>query len=320
MYLSPKRVRQGSKVAIIAPASIFSTDELAAGLDVIRECGLKPILGPCVKNLRSSYSHAASLQDRVEEFHWAFSEPGVNAIICVRGGEGSAALLPYLNYDLIRKSQRAFLGKSDITSLCNGILKKAGLITFNGKTASMHLDKGESVLNDECESLKSTLHLLMSDQPWGQRPFKDNQEIPRTVNAGFATGIAIGGNCDTFSRLIGTEYLPDYQGSILFLEDVNKLGESLKRQFLHLRLSGILSSVAGTVLGEFFLEPSKKNQHASAIEESIIEYFLNGPPCSYGYSFSHGSKVCPIPIGANCKLNATSGIVDFDFCMAPAAF
>lgn len=315
----PQRIKQGSKVAIVAPASTFSTDELLAGLDVIKECGLRPVLGPCVKNLKPSFSHAANVQDRASEINWAFSNPNISSIFCVKGGEGSAALLPYLDYDVIRRSKKAFVGKSDITSLCNGIFEKSRLVTINGKTSSIHLDRGNSNFEGECDSLKNTIQLLMSDAAWGTRPFLKNQFIPRTVNQGKAEGAVIGGNCDTFTRLLGTEYFPHVENAILFIEDVHKSAESLSRQFLHLKLAGILDSVKGIVLGEFADVPDQKKK-PSAVDDVIMEYFSNGPPCSYGYSFSHGKIIIPIPIGAWCTLDASQGIISFDFRMSTPGF
>ena len=102
MYNAPKRVRAGSNVAIVAPSASFLSNELSAGLDVIRECGLNPVLGPCVKNLRTKIHNSGSVKERVEELNWAFSNPDISAVFAVRGGEGAAALLPYLDYEIGR--------------------------------------------------------------------------------------------------------------------------------------------------------------------------------------------------------------------------
>ena len=318
----PQRIKYGSRVAIVAPASSFEADELLVGLDLIKECGLKPVLGPCVKNVKSSFSHAGTVQARAAELNWAFSQPGISAILCVKGGEGSAGLLPHLDYEAIKRSRRPFIGKSDITSLCNGIFFKTGLVTINGMSCSIHTKKGHDRFEKDCESLKYNLQLLMSEENWGTSPLLRNEFIPRTVSPGVAEGIALGGNCDTFTRMLGTEFFPDTQDAILFLEDTHKEAESLARQFLHLQLSGILKKVKGVVLGEFFLEQPEKIKSKKcklSIDDVILEYFSDGAPCSYGYSFSHGNIINPIPIGARCKLDATTGNVTFDFKMSSSA-
>src|SRR5690348_12124779 len=128
-YVAPKRLNPGSRVAIVAPASPFRTDELVAGLDVVKECGLEPVLGKNVRTLNTVDIHAAPLMDRVEELMWAFTEPGIDGIFTCLGGMGSGELLPYLDYAAIRRSRRPLIGLSDITALNNGILAGAGLIS-----------------------------------------------------------------------------------------------------------------------------------------------------------------------------------------------
>lgn len=311
-YISPKKIRRGSKVAIVAPSSSVHTDRLLEGLDIIREVGLVPVLGPCVKGLKSYGMHSAPLKDRVAELNWAFGNPEISAVICAIGGMGSSALLPYLDYEMIRRSRKPLLGRSDISALNNGILTKAGLISINGQTPSIKLDQGEKFRLSQSESFAATLRLMMSNEPWESAPLYNNPHIPRTVSPGSASGHAIGGNSDTFTRLIGTDYFPDFRGAILFLEDVHKSTEFLAREFLHLKLAGIIDQLAGVVIGEF----QDINESKETVEDVIQEYFTNGPPCVYGYPFSHGPIVSPIPIGSQCNLDADSGLITFDFSMS----
>jgi len=311
-YTPPKKIRRGSRVAIVAPSGAVHSDRLHVGLDLMSECGLVPVLGPCVKRLKVDGMNAAPLQDRIDELNWAFSDPEISAIFCATGGIGCSAVLPYLDYDAISKSRKPLIGRSDISALNCGILKHAGLISVNGQTPSIRLDKGEKFLTGQTDSFVRTLKLLMSSKPWGTAPLEHNEYIPRTVSSGIASGHVIGCTADTVSRLIGTPHLPDTEGAILFLEDIHESNQSLARIFLHMKLSGILDSVAGVVIGEF---QDLRNADEYEIEEVIQEYFCNGPPCVYGYSFSHGSVVAPIPVGANCTINADTGDVSFDFSM-----
>jgi muramoyltetrapeptide carboxypeptidase len=313
---SPRRLRSGSKVAIVAPSGPIVADEVQAGIDIIRECGLTPVLGPCVKSLKTTAAHAASVKDRVDELNWAFSNPNVSAVIGAVGGEGSAALLPYLDYDVIRASRKAFVGMSDLTAINTGILSKAGLISFNAQTPSIRLDKGQKIRNADSESFKLMLELLKSDQVWGSKPFDFNPYFPRIVSPGSAEGIAMGGNLDTFVHLIGTPFMPHPTGAVLFIEDVHKGGEEISREMLHLRLAGFLKAVSGVVIGEFEDVCSRTDPKVPSVEDVILEYFGSGPPCVYGYSFSHGPHTSPIPIGARTHVEVETGEVFFDFKMS----
>lgn len=317
LVLPPKRLRSGSKVAIVAPSGPIITDEVQAGIDIIRECGLEPVLGPCVKVLKTTGAHAASVKDRVEELNWAFSHTGISGVIGAVGGEGSAAVLPYLDYNKIRASQKPFVGMSDLTSINTAIFTKSGLISFNGQTPSIRLNKGNKIMYSDIESFKWTLELLKSDQTWGSRPFKFNPYFPRTVSSGKSSGISVGGNLDTFVHLLGTPYMMQPENTILFVEDIHKGGEEISRELLHLRLSGFLDQVAGIVIGEFEDVPKSVDAKIPSVEDTILEYFGRGAPCTYGYSFSHGPLTSPIPIGADTFIDADTGDVMFNFKMAP---
>ena len=169
LVIPPKRLRTGSKVAIVAPSGPVISDEVQAGIDIIREVGLEPVLGPCVKNLKTTAAHAASVKDRVEELNWAFSHPNIAAVIGGVGGEGSAAVLPYLDYNTIRSARKSFVGMSDLTAINTAILTKAGLISFNAQTPSIRLDKGKKILDADSESFRWTLELMKSDEVWGHK-------------------------------------------------------------------------------------------------------------------------------------------------------
>lgn len=308
-------------MAIVAPASPFKTDELIESLDIIKEVGLVPVLGPNVKQLRTFNVHAASVEDRVDELMWAFDDDSISGIIVATGGNGSGAILPYLDYELIAAAAKPLLGMSDITALNNGILARSDLITFNGQSPNIRLNEGRKIHDSDSESFRITLQLLMSGEAWDERPFAMNQYIPRVVSPGRARGRVVGGNCDTFVHLLGTEYFPDVKGGILFIEDVHKDGSALSRQFLHLKLAGVLDKVAGVVIGEFvdFMKSLDRDHPSPAVEDVIQEYFSDGPPCVYGYSFSHGPMTIPIPIGSDCVMDADTGMVSFNFAMDNAS-
>lgn len=317
MNLAPRALCPGDKVAIVAPSSPFKTSELIEGLDIIKEAGLEPVLGPNVKRIKAMNIHAAPLIDRVQELNWAFSDQTIKGIIVATGGNGSAGVLPYLDYATIVRTRKPLLGMSDITALNNGILARCGLISINGQSPNIRLNEGRSIWEADTGSLRAVLDFMMSTTEWGDRPFEPNLYLPRTLSSGRACGPVIGGNCDTFVHLLGTPFVPNMAGAILFIEDTHKDGGQLARQFLHLKLAGVLDQVAGIVIGEFVDVPKTDDAErpSPAIEDVLVEYFADGRPCVYGYSFSHGPVTIPIPIGAQCALDADTGQVSFRFAM-----
>lgn len=319
MYLAPRQLRPGDRVAIVAPASPFRSDELYESIDVMREAGLEPVFGSNVRNLKSENIFAAPLRDRVEEMMWAFSDDNVKAVFCATGGCGSAELLPYLDYEVIARSRKCLVGMSDITALNQGILAKAGLISINGQSPNIRIDEGERFRETDTESFRLTLELMMSSEPWGTRPFDAlNQFIPRTISSGRVTGYALGANNDTFVHLLGTPFMPNIEGAILFFEDVHKNGETIARQFIHMKNAGVLDRLGGVVVGEF-IDLGKLDASAHKVPDVpdvLVQYLAGKLPSATGYSFSHGEYTIPIPIGALCDFDADAGVVSFRFAMA----
>jgi len=287
------------------------TDEVKVGMEVIKSYGLVPVLGPCVKNLRTSMDHAASVEQRALELNWALTDPSIAAVWCVQGGIGCAAVLPFLDYEAIEAAGKPFVGMSDITAISCGLLSHAGLINYCGQGVAIRLNEGPDIQASDSMSLDHTVELLMSDQEWDDRPFDINQYIPRTVSPGRARGTVVGGNLETFVTMIGTPFMPEVEVTILFLEDVHKDGESIERLLLHLEMADVLSKVSGIVVGEFAEQNERTGARVPNVEDVVQEYLKDGPPCVYGYSFSHGPFTIPIPVGAICEMDADTGIISF---------
>src|SRR5215813_102537 len=132
--LRPPALRPGDTVGLITPSSYVSDpDRLALAERTVVYFGLKPKFG---KNVRKREGYlGGSIEERLEDLHAMFADPAVNAIFAIRGGYGAAQLLDRIDYDLIRRNPKIFLGYSDITALHLAIQKRAGLVTFHGPVA-----------------------------------------------------------------------------------------------------------------------------------------------------------------------------------------
>ncbi|OGT36422.1 MAG: hypothetical protein A3F11_00370 [Gammaproteobacteria bacterium RIFCSPHIGHO2_12_FULL_37_14] len=138
-----------------------------------------------------------------------FKDPEVKALIATGGGYGSQRLLPLLDYDFIRAHPKIVMGFSDTTALQLGLLKKAGLISYTGFTlADTQNASSESLLEETL-----TLSLL-------GKPYEIKEGTPMCL--GTVQGPLIGGNLDLIRALIGTSYQPNFEGSILLIEEVRQ--------------------------------------------------------------------------------------------------
>src|SRR5579872_3205563 len=132
--LRPRALRPGDTVGLITPSSYVSDpDRLALAERTVRYFDLVPKFG---KNVRKHAGYlGGSIDERLDDLHSMFADPSVAAIFALRGGYGSAQLLDRIDYALLRKNPKIFLGYSDITALHLAIQKRAGLVTFHGPVA-----------------------------------------------------------------------------------------------------------------------------------------------------------------------------------------
>ncbi|MFM7118841.1 MAG: LD-carboxypeptidase, partial [Gammaproteobacteria bacterium] len=246
--------------------------------------------------------------DRAADINACFADPEVRAIMPVRGGWGSARLLPLLDYDAIRADPKVLLGYSDITALMNGIHATTGLVTFHGPNAggrwdAYSLDIARRVLFDG-EALRLT-------NPQGTRDTNvlTETEFRRvTISPGRATGRLLGGNLTVLTALLGSPWMPDFDGAILFLEDVGENWYRIDRMLTALRLAGILDRIAGFVFGSCSeCEPGAG--FASLTPEEIFADHIAplGVPAWRGAMIGHDQPQWTLPVGIPVTIDADAG-------------
>ena len=131
----PAGLRSGDAVRLISPASWFDPNRVQTGMESLRALGLQPQLGEHALARYGQYS-AGTAEQRLEDLHAAFADDSVKAIICNRGGYGSAELLHGIDLDLIGRNPKIFVACSDITSLETYIHDQTGLVVFHGPMAA----------------------------------------------------------------------------------------------------------------------------------------------------------------------------------------
>ncbi|MBU2577481.1 LD-carboxypeptidase, partial [Patescibacteria group bacterium] len=227
----PEKLKAGDEIRVIAPArsiAILSQEVREIANKRFEEIGFKLSFGKHVEETDSFAS--SSIESRVEDLHEAFGDKNVKAILTVIGGFNSNQLLRYIDWDLIKNNPKILCGYSDITALNNAVFTKTGLVTYSGPHYStfgqkLHFDYTldffkKCLLSDESFEIKPS-------EKWSDDAWYKNQEertlIPNdgwlVINEGSAEGTILGANLCTFNLLQGTEYLPDFTDSVLFLED-----------------------------------------------------------------------------------------------------
>ncbi|HVD92054.1 MAG TPA: LD-carboxypeptidase, partial [Vicinamibacterales bacterium] len=129
--IKPKRLAQGDTVALVSPANAtFNTVDLQIARESLEALGFKVRLGEHMLE-RHGYL-AGEDKARAADINQAFADKTVSCVHAIRGGWGSARLLPHLDYDTIRRNPKILIGYSDITALLLAVYGKTGLITFHG--------------------------------------------------------------------------------------------------------------------------------------------------------------------------------------------
>ncbi len=304
--IKPARLKKGDTIGLITPAS--SPDELLRIEESVRyleKIGYRVKVGKNVGKFNGYL--AGSDEERLEDFHSMFNDKSVKAIMCLRGGYGAFRLLDKINYKLIQKNPKIFVGYSEITAIQNAIFKKTGLITFAGPMPAVDFVNNVSTYTEEW-----FWKIVTSNKKIGKIKYPENAKMP-FINKGIANARILGGNLAVFNALLGTEYFPDMKDKILLLEDIDEKPYKIDRMLNQLRLAKVFKGLKGIILGRFVecyeQDPNKKTLSLG----EVIEYYFKPLKLPIIYTFPHGhiKDFVTIPLGIKIGLNATKGSVEF---------
>lgn len=313
----PDRLKTGDEVRVIAPAmsySIFSEELKTIANKRFEDLGLKLTFGKHI-NEKNDFT-SSSIESRIEDLHDAFRDKNVKAIFTAIGGSNSNQLLKYIDWEIIKNNPKVFCGFSDITALNNSIFAKTGLVTYSGPHYSTF---GQKLHFDY--TLDYIKKCLIYDEPFGIKPseswsddswYKDQDKRNLiknngwlVINEGKATGIILGGNLCTFNLLHGTEYMPDLNNSILFLEDDYLSNpETFDRDLQSLIHLPDFNKVKGIVIGRLQNKSEVTNDLLTQIIKTKKE--LNSIPVIANVDFGHTDPKVTLPIGGTVELDINS--------------
>lgn len=322
-FIKPPKLKQGDTIGVIAPSSsaaLISKHNLALAEKKFESYGLSVKYSPHF--LRKSRFSAETIKDRVKDFHGMFADSAIKAIIAVIGGYTSNQLLPLINFNLIKKNPKIFIGFSDITALQNAIFSKTGLITFSGPCFASFAQINppfdfeeyyfRKILMDSESYIEVRPSSVWADDEWWKTPAKPRRLKPnkgwRIIRKGAGRGVILGGNLSTFTLLFGTPYLPDLKGKILFLEeDPCTNAGMIERMFVQVSQHRDFSSIKGMVVGRFGAK-SGLSPEAEATLLKTITADLNIPVVS-NVDFGHTNPTITFPIGGRCEIETHKNII-----------
>lgn len=304
----PPRLRPGDTVGLIEPAGF--TDD-AFDLEIVKETiaamGLKP---KPARHLVERYGYLAGRDaDRAADVNAMFVDRDVRAVFAVRGGWGCARILPFLDFATIRANPKLLAGFSDITALHLAFAARAGFTTIHGPNAAsswpqFSWDSFRAIAFDG-----ATPTLI---NPQG----KEDRLVPlggriRTFRGGRAIGRLLGGNLTVLAALMGTPWLPDFSGAILFLEDVDEAPYRIDRMLTQLSLAGMLGKLAGVVFGQCTNCSAREPSYGGFTLSEVLQQHLGplGVPAFQGAAIGHIANQFSLPLGVRAEIDADVGSI-----------
>ena len=298
------RLKPGDRVGLVNPATAaFDTETIEIAQDSLRAMGLVPVLS---ENYFARRGYLAGTDEqRAADIMRFLLDPEIKGL-WARGGWGSARVLPHLDYDAIAKSPKVFVGYSDSTALLSGIHKKTGLVVFHGSfpRSTFTADHQSALLMDAAAPLLSN----PADIDTGKTVQTENRT--RTLHPGTAKGPILGGNLTVLTSIVGTPYLPDFEGAILFIEDVDEAIYRIDRMLTQLALSGVLSKIKGFIFGRCTDCPRGSGRGSLTLEDVLRDHI--GPlgiPAFRGSMIGHISEQFTVPLGAEVEIDADKATI-----------
>ena len=297
----PPRLRADDTVGLVAPASALTLpDELDRAIHWITGMGLVPKLG---QHVGEQYGYLAGTDAaRASDLDAMFADPDVRAIFAIRGGWGGARILPLLDWNGIRDNPKLLIGYSDTTALHLAIAARAGF-------ATLHAPNGASSWQKESWDSLWQIAFAAGTPVLGGAGVEDAVGRPaRTLTGGTARGRLLGGNLTILSTLMGTGWLPDFDGAILFVEDINEDPYRVDRMFQQLKLGGILDRVGGVIFGQCTRCGSPAPDSDTFTLDDVVDQYLGalGKPAIAGFDTGHVGNQLSLPVGVDVEFDATA--------------
>jgi len=275
--LKPRALRPGDRLAVVSPASPLSRDEFDAGVAEVRRLGFEPVYDDSVFARAAPGYLSGSPEVRAAAIRKALTDPAIAGIIGVRGGYGSAQLLPLLDAAEFRDARKPFIGYSDLTAILTVLTLQAGITAFHGPTVD-RLARGEAGYDR-----RSLAAAVCGRQPLGELAPQGVDVIRR----GEARGLLLGGTVTQLLALLATPYAFDPpQGYVLVFEEVGERPYRLDRMVLQLRQSGLLARAGAVVIGDL---PGCDEPAGAPTARAVMEHVFGDfrGPVLFGFPIGH---------------------------------
>ena len=306
--IKPAYLKQGDKIALVAPAKRMLEGELDEAIALVNSWGFEAVLGKNIYNEYDlGYLYAGTDEERAADFQWALDDESIKAIWCARGGYGSVKIIDLLDFTKFKQNPKWIIGYSDITVFHNHV-NRLGFETIHGVTAKK---LANTIYHPD--SYPSLHDLLV-----GNEMNYSFQNIHRYNKIGEAEGELIGGNLSIVYSLLGSESAIQPEGKILFLEDWFENWYAVDRMLMNLKRNKIFDKIAGLILGSFTHmdteeeNPENYNQPYDpktyeVIHQLTVQYQI---PIAYQFPAGHTGYNLSLKMGSKVQLKVDTNSVN----------
>lgn len=295
-----QKLKQGDEIRVIAPSCSLSyvwAEKREKALKALENQGFKVSFS--AHSLEMDEWKSSSIASRVEDIHEAFLDDNVKAVLTAIGGFNVNQILEHIDYDIIKQHPKIFCGYSDITALLHAVYAKTGLVTYHGA----HFSTFGFDLEAEYTQ-KAFCDCVMNDGDLMLQPSQTAKEYT-VIQQGSCEGTVIGGNLCTLNLLQGTQFMPQAEDIVLFLEDDNIMGDYFRfefdRNFQSLLQAYGTDKIKGVVFGRF---DEGCNMNADFIKRMIADKLPKDIPVIFGVDFGHVFPIITFPIGGRVSVEA----------------
>lgn len=293
--IKAKKLKPRSTIGIISPSYWIDENILKKTSKIFSDKNYKLVYGKSIYAKDGPF--AGSPKIRADDIHSMFTDPSIDAIICARGGYGANKVIPLLDYELIKKNPKIFLGYSDITSYLISITQRSELVTFHGPMLSSYKD-------GFVEYNFNQMINILSGKRDAQIVAPKTME-PHILKAGNAVGSLWGGNLTLMINRLGTNDAYDTTNAILFLEDLNEYYYSFERMLIHLQKAGMLDNISGLIIGELINIKDEDISFSKSTDEIVMDICGEMDfPIVTNFPCGHGSYQATLPISLPVELQA----------------
>ena len=291
---TPRALSPGDRLAVVAPGSPFIREEFDRGLEEIRRLGFEPVFDESVFARQGYVAGPASV--RAAAIQAAWQDPSIAGVIGVRGGYGSAQLLPLLDRDAAKRACKPFIGYSDLTAVLTFLTLGCDLVAFHGPMLAGRLGKGVEAYDPE-----SFRHALCRREPMGELSAPGVESI----RSGDARGVLLGGTLTQLLASLGTPFaFAPPAGYVLFLDEVAERPYRLDRMVTQLRQTGLLARASAVVIGEL---PRCDEPSGDPTARAVMAALFADFPGPVIIGFPSGHTVTPamtLPFGVTARVVA----------------